>query len=172
MSDGKRARRAHVIVVSDRSARGEREDATGPALVRRLGELGYRIDADEVSIVLDEQKVVRARLIDLVNERVDLVVTTGGTGASPRDVTPDATLSVIARELPGFGELMRRKSYETVETAIGSRATAGVVGSTFILNLPGSPKGALECLEWVAGPAAHVLDLLDGEARECGEPID
>lgn len=158
--------RACVIVVSDRAHRGIRPDATAPILKVALAEGGFTVDT--VLVVPDEIPAIAAALEEAARGG-GLVLTTGGTGAAPRDVTPEATRQVIEKELPGFGEEMRRRSLATVPSAIGSRATAGTRGMALILNLPGSPKGALECLGFVLGAARHVLTLLGGETRDCGE---
>lgn len=156
--------KAAVITVSDRSSRGERPDGGGPAVAEALRNLGF--DIADTAIVPDD----RARIADAIRRLAashDLVVTTGGTGLAPRDVTPEATRDVIEREAPGFGEEMRRRGVQTFPRAILTRATAGTVGRCFVLNLPGSPKGAVECLGWVAEPLRHVIDLLRGGDADC-----
>ncbi len=156
--------RAAVLTVSDRSSRGERPDAGGPAVADALATLGFDVTAREV--VEDDRAVIANRLLELARTH-DLVVTTGGTGLAPRDVTPEATRDVLDREAPGFGEEMRRRGRESFARAILTRATAGTLGRCFVLNLPGSPKGAVECLGWVAEPLAHVLQLLRGGEQDC-----
>lgn len=159
---------AHVLVASDRAARGERPDGSADALLAALRDLGYATPDPAVTVSPDDEETLVAHLRRLVADpRVRFVVTTGGTGAAPRDVTPEATRRVVARELPGFGELMRAESLKKTVYAAGSRATAGTVGDALIVNLPGSPKGALECLGFVAKPAKHVLDLIAGAVRDC-----
>jgi molybdenum cofactor synthesis domain-containing protein len=155
-----------VLTVSDRAARGEREDATGPALVERLRALGFETDLP--APVPDERAAISARLRELAADHV-LVVTTGGTGLAPRDVTPEATRDVIEREAPGFPEEMRRRSAEAFPRAILSRAAAGTLGRCLILNLPGSPKGAVECLEFVSGALLHGLETLQGDVADCAK---
>lgn len=165
------AGQAHVVVVSDRGASGERADATGPRLVAELAEFGHELSEPPVTIVPDDEPTLVARLRALVADpQIRFVVTTGGTGAAPRDRTPEATRTVIERELPGFGETMRARSLEKTPFAMVSRAIAGVSGETLILNLPGSPKGAVECLGFVARPARHVLDLIAGAVTDCVPP--
>lgn len=158
--------RVAVLTVSDRSFRGEREDRSGPAVadaVRRL--LGAEVVS--VEVVPDERDVIAwnlTRLADYVP--VDLVLTTGGTGISPRDVTPEATRSVISAELPGLPEAMRAASRAALPAAMLSRQVAGVRGKTLVVNLPGSPRGAVECLEAVAAALPHAAALLRGEAPD------
>ncbi len=157
--------KACVLTVSDRSSRGEREDATGPVLVRRLEALGLEARLDDA--IEDDRAAIAARLRELATDH-DLVLTTGGTGLAPRDVTPEATRDVIDREAPGFVEEMRRRSAETFPRAILSRAVAGTVGRCLVINLPGSPKGARECLDFVAPALLHGLESLRGEVTDCG----
>ncbi len=157
--------RAAVLTVSDRSSRGERADASGPALRDRLRALGF----DDVTLappVPDERPGIAARLRELAASH-DLVLTTGGTGLSPRDVTPEATRDVVDREAPGLAEEMRRRSAERVPRAILSRGIAGTIGSCLVINLPGSPSGAVECLDFVAPVLAHALKVLGGGVRDC-----
>jgi molybdenum cofactor synthesis domain-containing protein len=159
---------ACVLVASDRAAKGERADGAGAALVAALRDLGYDVPEPGVVISSDEFSELVSRLRSLAADpALRFIVTTGGTGAAPRDVTPEATRAVVTRELPGFGELMRAESLKKTVYAAGSRATAGTVGDVLIVNLPGSPKGALECLGFVAKPARHVLDLVAGAVRDC-----
>ncbi len=158
--------RACIIVVSDRAHQGIRPDATAPALAQVLAEGGFAVDA--VTVVPDEIPAIAAAIAE-ASRGGGLVLTTGGTGAAPRDVTPEATRQVITKELPGFGEEMRRRSLATVPSAIGSRATAGTCGLALVVNLPGSPKGAVECLAFVLAAARHVLTLLAGDTRDCGQ---
>jgi molybdopterin adenylyltransferase len=152
------------ITVSDRASAGVYEDHSGPEIERVLQEL---LDASARfvgRIVPDEVAVISSALCDLADkEQCDLVVTTGGTGISARDLTPEATRAVLEKELPGFGELMRIQSYAKVKTAILSRATAGTRGRSLILNLPGKPSAVRECLEILA-PAIR-----EGIAHLCGE---
>jgi len=160
--------KAAVLTVSDRSSRGERADATGPALRDALAALGFTVTL--APPVADERALIAARLRELA-ATFDLVVTTGGTGLSPRDVTPEATRDVIDREAPGFAEEMRRRSVETTPRAILSRAVAGTIGRCLVLNLPGSPTGAVECLGFVAPTLAHAVKVLGGGVRDCKDDV-
>ncbi len=160
------APRVAVLTVSDRSFRGEREDRGGPAVAeaaRRL--LGAEVVEERV--VPDEKDDIAwnlARLAD--NARVDIVLTTGGTGISERDVTPEATRSVLTVELPGLPEAMRAAGRAALPSAMLSRQVAGVRGKTLLLNLPGSPRGAVECLEAVAAALPHAVAILRGETPD------
>lgn len=157
--------RAAVLTVSDRSARGERADGTGPEAARLLEEAGYEVVAREV--VADDQSAIEAALRRLA-AAAQLVVTAGGTGFSPRDVTPEATLAVCQRLVPGIPEAMRYASMRITPRAMLSRAQAGILDRTLILNLPGSPKAARENLEAVLPALAHGLAVLTGGLGDCG----
>jgi molybdenum cofactor synthesis domain-containing protein len=160
---------AHVLVASDRAAAGVRADQTAPLLLDELWLLGYELPEPSATIGPDEEGELGRRLRALVRSpRVRLILTTGGTGAGPRDVMPEVTRREIERELPGFGELMRAESLKKTAYAAGSRALAGCVLDKLIVNLPGSPKGAVDCLGFVARPARHVLDLIAGAVADCG----
>jgi molybdopterin adenylyltransferase len=156
-----RTARIGVLTVSDRASRGDYEDLGGPAIeatfqayLKSPWEKVYRC-------IPDERTLIERTLIELVDaERCDLVVTTGGTGPAPRDVTPEATEAVCARMMPGFGELMRATSLRYVATAILSRQTAGIRGSALIVNLPGKPKSIRECLDAVFPAIPYCLDLI------------
>lgn len=155
-----------ILISSDRSAAGEREDATGPQLRRLVQENGG--ECLEVTVVPDDRARIREQLFTWAERGdVDVILTSGGTGIGSRDVTVDATRSLLEKEMPGFGEEMRRRSLEKTPTAILSRATAGTIRATFVLNLPGSPKGALECLDWVMKPLAHAVQILRKEVADC-----
>ena len=157
--------RVALLTISDRSFRGERADQGGPAveaaLVRLFG--GSEIDIVERRVLPDEQDDIEWNLRRLADSDVaDLVLTTGGTGLSPRDVTPQATRAVVRYEVPGLVEAMRAATRAAVPTAILSRQVAGVRERTLILNLPGSPRGAVECLEVVASVITHAVATLRG----------
>ncbi len=156
---------AAVVTVSDRASRGEREDGSGPVLADLLRKNGY--DVVGCSIVPDEQGVIEGELRRLVAADVALVLTTGGTGFSPRDVTPEATAVVCERMAPGIPEAMRAASMAITPRACLSREAAGICGRTLIVNLPGSPKAARENIEAVIGAVAHGLRILRGGPADC-----
>jgi molybdenum cofactor synthesis domain-containing protein len=157
---------AGVITLSDKGSRGERVDLSGPEVTRMLKEIGIETTCYEV--VPDEADVIEKKLIELVdNRRLDLVVTTGGTGVSPRDVTPDATLKVIDREIPGMAEAMRRESMLKTPHAMISRAVAGIRKTTLIINLPGSPKGVRENLAVILPALKHAIEKIKGDPTDC-----
>lgn len=149
-----------MLTVSDSSHRGERADASGPAVSEVLSQRGFRVVASEV--VPDEQKLIEVALVRLA-QAARLVVTTGGTGIAARDVTPDATLAVCERVLPGVAERMRAEGARKTPTAILSRAVCAVRGASLVLNLPGSPAGATESLLAVIDVLPHALELLAGK---------
>jgi molybdopterin adenylyltransferase len=158
-------KKAAVVTVSDKGSRGEREDESGPVARRMLEGEGIEVVRSEV--VPDDIGVLAGLLLDLCEEGLELVVTTGGTGVSPRDVTPEATRRVILREVPGMAEAMRARSLEVTPHAMISRAVCGIRGHTLIINLPGSPRGAGECLEAVIPALAHALEVIAGDVSEC-----
>lgn len=151
---------ARVITCSDSASLRVREDRSGPAVRDLLTSRGYRVD--EVIVVPDDAQAIASQLELAASAGVRLICTTGGTGIAPRDVTPEATLSVADRMIPGFGELMRLRSLEKTAMASLSRAQAASRGSTLIINLPGSPRAALENLEIVLHLIPHSLELLAG----------
>lgn len=158
--------RAAVLTVSDRSSAGSRHDAAGPAVAELLRSRGMEVSWS--AVVPDDETRIREQLIAWADdERADLIVTTGGTGVSPRDVTPEATVSVVQRLVPGMAEAMRSKSLEKTPHAMISRAVAGVRGTTLIINLPGSPKGAMENLETVMPAIEHAVAKIQGDPSEC-----
>ena len=161
------ARTAAVITVSDRGFRGERRDESGPALVAMLAEAGYVVA--HTALVPDEAAAIRAELVRCADElRIALVLSTGGTGFSPRDVTPEATLAVLERETRGIPEAMRWASLKITPRACLSRAAAGIRGRCLIVHLPGSVKAAVENLAAVLPALAHGLDMLHSEgSAEC-----
>lgn len=158
---GARVFTAEVVTVSDRSYRGQRPDASGPALAAYLADKGYRVVGTR--LVPDERELIEGALRDAVSSDVALVVTTGGTGFSPRDVTPEATAAVCERMAPGIPEAMRAASLRITPKACLSRGAAGICGRTFVVNLPGSPKAAVENLSAVIDVLPHGIGILRGE---------
>ena len=151
-----------ILTVSDRSARGERPDLSGPALVELVAAAGWTVD--RTAILADDLKALQETLIAWADEgQLDVILTTGGTGFAPRDVTPEATRAVIEREAPGLAEAMRAESLKATSHAMLSRAVAGIRGKTLIINLPGSPKAAVENLQMVLPVLAHAVELLREE---------
>lgn len=153
-----------VITLSDKGSRGEREDLSGPA----IGVIIKTIDAEVVfyEVIPDEKDLIKERLIYYA-DKVDLILTTGGTGLSPRDVTPEATLEVIGREIPGIAEAMRMGGLEKTKRAMLSRAVAGVRGNTLIINMPGSPKAIREGLEIIMEVIPHAVEKIKGSTADC-----
>ena len=151
-----------ILTASDRATAGEYEDRSGPAINQFLEEA--LTSPWEVSrrLVEDEQEVIEKAIIDLCEEGCSVIITTGGTGPAPRDVTPEATEAVCERMLPGFGEQMRAISLKHVPTAVLSRQTAGIRGSTLILNLPGSPRSIREILDEIFAAVPYCVDLIGG----------
>ncbi len=158
--------RAAILTLSDKGARGEREDVSGPALNDWLTRQGVVVEC--MSLIADDFGQIVSTLEKWTESPAyDLIVTTGGTGVSPRDLTPEATAKVIERELPGFAERMRQESLKKTPHAIISRATAGIRGRTLIINLPGSPKGAIENLQAVWPAIPHAIAKIQGDPSDC-----
>ncbi len=157
-----------VLTVSDRSARGERADSSGPELIKAIEAEGWQVTRK--GIVPDEQAVVRDTMTSWADSgEVDILLTTGGTGFAPRDVTPEATRGIIDRDAPGLAEAMRLASAAKSKHAMLSRAVAGLRGKVLIINLPGSPKAAVENLQTVIPVLEHAVQLLRGDpAAEAG----
>lgn len=155
-----------VITASDKGAAGTRADKTTPAVCRLLEEHGYEVV--ETRLLPDDAELLKNAMIELADDKsVPLILTTGGTGFSPRDCTPEATLAVIEREAPGIAEAMRMMSMQVTPRAMLSRAVSGIRGGSLIINLPGSPKAAAECLGFVIGQLEHGLRILRGLDGEC-----
>ena len=148
-----------ILTVSDRSARGERADESGPLLRQMAQRRGWTVERE--GIVPDDAAVIKATLMDWADQaRLDLILTTGGTGFAPRDVTPEATRAVIEREAPGLAEAMRAASLAKTPHAMLSRAVCGIRGRTLVINLPGSPRAARENLETILPAIPHAIALL------------
>jgi len=158
--------RARVVTCSDAASRGEREDRSGPAVREILARNGYQVDA--IVVVPDEIEAIATAIENATGDGARLVITTGGTGIAPRDVTPEATARVCDRLVPGFGELMRSASLSKTPMASLSRAQAATRGSALIVNLPGSVNGACENLSAVIHLIPHALELLSGKRFEHG----
>ena len=153
---------AAVVTISDSVHGGTRADRSGPAVRERLEQLGWRVSVMET--IPDEAQLIGQRLAALADGKlVSAIFTTGGTGVTPRDVTPEATRTVLEKEIPGLGELMRLQGRASTPLAALSRATAGTRGKVLIVNLPGSPKGAVESLDAIVDLAPHILELLNGQ---------
>jgi molybdenum cofactor synthesis domain-containing protein len=153
-----------VLTLSDKGSKGEREDSSGP-LVR---EFMKKIQAEVLhyDILPDEKAIIKQKLIQYA-EKVDLILTTGGTGLSPRDITPEATLEVIDRQVPGIAEAMRLEGLKKTSRAMLSRAVAGVRGKCLIINLPGSPKAVSEGLSAIVDVIPHAIEKIKGDTSEC-----
>jgi molybdopterin adenylyltransferase len=152
-------RRAVVLTISDSSFRGQREDRSGPAVRERLERAGWSVACE---ILPDERDRIAGRLLELAGT-VEAIVTTGGTGVAARDVTPEATRAVVEKEIPGLAERMRAEGMKKTPLAALSRSVAGTRAATLIVNLPGSPKGAVESLNAILDLMPHVADLLAGK---------
>jgi molybdenum cofactor synthesis domain-containing protein len=156
--------RVAVLTISDSTAAGKREDLSGPAVRSAVEQRGWQVIAAEVAP--DELDAIAGRLIAFAGEEAaDVILTTGGTGVALRDVTPEATRSVLEREIPGLGELMRSEGRRSTPFAALSRAVAGTRGRSLIVNLPGSPRGAVESIQAIADLIPHIVDLLHGRTE-------
>jgi molybdopterin adenylyltransferase len=157
--------RAAVVTVSDKGYAGEREDASGPLLANLLRKMGAEVVSQ--TIVPDEQAQIEATLVELADEvQVDLVVTTGGTGPAPRDVTPEATQAVVERHMPGLAEVLRLEGYRKTPMAVISRGVSGIRGGTLFVNLPGSPRAVREGMETLTPILPHAIKMLRGVDTE------
>jgi len=158
--------KAGILTLSDKGARGERTDLSGPALTEWLRPRGVETAAYEM--IPDDLEQIADKLAEWADGgNLDIILTTGGTGVSPRDVTPEATLKILEKVIPGLGELMRFKSLAKTPAAAISRAVAGVRGQTLIVNLPGSPKGAVENLEAIWDAVPHAVAKIQGDPSDC-----
>lgn len=157
-----------ILTMSDKGSRGEREDLSGKEIERIIKSLPAEIKAYE--IIPDETEIISKKLIEFADEKkLDLIITTGGTGVSPRDVTPEATKAVIERELPGMAEAMRFESLKKTPNAMISRAVCGIRKQSLIINLPGSPKAVRENLQVVLPAINHTIEKIKGSTAECGK---
>lgn len=154
-----------VITVSDRASSGEYEDHGGPALRKACEEYGWKVEAE--AIVPDDRERIATAIRAFSAQGCGLVLTTGGTGIAPRDVTPEAVRDIMRVEIPGFGETMRMKSLEITPNAILSRSLAAIVDSSLVIALPGKPSGAVECLGFVKGAIPHSVKLALGVPTSC-----
>ncbi len=158
-----------ILTISDKGWSGEREDKSGEAIRQILSRLD--VGAVNYDVVPDEKELIAQKLTKWADEdSLDVILTTGGTGLGPRDVTPEATLSVVDRVVPGFAEAMRAESLKKTPHAMLSRAVAGTRGSCLIINFPGSPKAVCECLKVILPALPHALETLKGQASECATP--
>ena len=156
-----------VLTISDKGARGDRQDKSGAVIREILPSIAARIV--NYDVIPDEKELIAAKLVKWADEDdLDIIITTGGTGLTPRDVTPEATLAVVDRIVPGFAEAMRAESLKKTPHAMLSRAVVGTRGKCLIINLPGSPKAVRECLEVILPALPHAVETLKGQAGECG----
>lgn len=155
---------AAILTLSDKGSKGEREDLAGPLIREMIAGIGATVEYYE--ILPDEKDLIKEKLMDY-SKKVDLVLTTGGTGLSPRDVTPEATFEVIDKEVPGIAETMRSAGLEKTKLAMLSRAVAGVRGQALIINMPGSPKAVKEGLEAIMEVLPHAIEKIKGDLKDC-----
>jgi len=157
--------RVGIMTVSDRASRGEYEDLGGPALKEESLKMGWEVACEE--LVPDDRTAIQRGIRKQIAQGCHLILTTGGTGISPRDVTPEAVLELADRQLPGFGEAMRMRSLEITPNAILSRGLAASIGSVMVICLPGKPQGAIDCLRFVAGAIPHGVKVLQEVPTSC-----
>ena len=157
--------RVAVVTISDSVSSGKSEDRSGPAVIARCKELGWQIVSSHV--LPDDHAIIETQLKKIADANdADVILTTGGTGVGPRDVTPEATIAVVERLIPGFGEHMRLEGAKKTPRAILSRAVAGIRATTIIINLPGSPRGAVESLDAIAEFLPHTVSILHGARHD------
>ena len=154
-----------VITVSDRASQGLYEDLGGPALVAASTGYGWKVGDEK--IVPDDKDAIQRAIREQINKGCQLILTTGGTGVAPRDITPEAVREIASRELPGFGEVMRIESMKITPNAILSRSLAAVVDRSLVVCLPGKPSGATECLDFVKGAIPHCVKVVQGVSTSC-----
>jgi len=156
-----------ILTVSDKGSKGERNDRSG-GVIKEMVEERLEAQVKKYEVVPDEKGTIIEKLKEMVNEGIDLIFTTGGTGLSPRDMTPEATREVIEKEVPGIEEAMRMKGLEKTPHSMLSRGVAGVSKGSLIINLPGSPKAVKESLQVILPAIPHALDIISGRGGECG----
>jgi len=155
-----------IIVVSDSSSKGDRVSTTQDLIQQLVEPLGK---VEMILIIPDEEEVIKKTMITFCDHHhLDLVISTGGTGLSPRDVTPEATREILHKEIPGLGEMMRMSTIQFTPLSILSRATGGIRGKSLIVNLPGSPKAVKQCLESILPVIPHAVEVIRGEVNRCG----
>lgn len=169
MADDKMVFRVGILTLSDKGAAGQRTDTSGPGLRELLAEqLSHAFEISVYEIMPDERTLIEQKLIEWSDDlSLNLILTTGGTGVAPRDLTPDATLAVIDKQVPGMAEAMRAASLLKTPMAVISRAVVGIRGRTLIINLPGSPKGARESLEAIIKALPHAVEKIAGDPADC-----
>jgi len=156
-----------ILTISDKGSRGEREDLSGKTIKGVIAKIGGEVQYYQ--IIPDEKEIIQEELIKAIdNLHLDLILTTGGTGLGKRDVTPEATLAIIEKGVPGISEIIRSESFKKTNRAILSRGVAGIRKESLIINLPGSPKGVRESLEIILDALPHGIEILKGQATECG----
>jgi len=157
-----------ILTVSDKGSAGEREDESGAVIEEIMTAFGARVTCRH--IVPDDRDAIGGKLIDWAdNQKTDLILTTGGTGLSPRDITPEATRAVVEKLVPGISETMRAESVKKTPHGMLSRGVCGIIGKTLVINLPGSPKAVRECLDAILPALGHAVETVRGEAFECAE---
>ena len=158
--------RVAIITVSDRSSKGDREDLSGPEIEKWAKKMNLHVSS--TAIVPDEFERIKEALKKFIDDDINLILTTGGTGFAPRDVTPEASQAVIDRPASGFAEVMRIKSLEVTPHAMLSRAVSGIAKNSIIINLPGSPKAVTECLGFIEDAIHHAISLMRSDVTDCG----
>ena len=159
-----------ILIASDKASDGKRQDQSGMVITEIINNLGWKVVS--YLVVADDTVQIKSALLSMCdNQKINLVLTSGGTGFGPRDNTPEATKAVIEREVPGIPEIMRWESMKKTPRAMLSRAVAGIRKQTLIINLPGSPKAVRECLEVVLPALTHGLEILNGQSGECGSKL-